>query len=83
MAGLNGKEAKEAINHSLELKRLQKRVAELEQNQMPHCITCRRLVQHNCYTLFSCPMLGYVDPERDGCSKHEERRNVHEVKIID
>lgn len=83
MAGLSGKEAKEAVNQSLELKRLKKLVEKLEADQIKHCITCQRLVQHDCYVLSSCPMLGYVDPERDGCTKHQERRTQHEVKIID
>lgn len=83
MAGLSGKEAKEAVNQSLEIKRLQKQVAELKADQVKHCITCQSLERHDCFTLHRCPMLGYVDPYRDGCTKHKERRTNHEVKIID
>lgn len=80
---MSGKEAKDHVNNTLELKRLHKRVSELEGNQIKHCISCRRMERHDCYTLFRCPMMGYVDPEKDGCTRHEERKDTVEVKIID
>lgn len=80
---MGGLEAKETVSQNLEIKRLKKLVAKLEADQVKHCISCQCLVQHDCYTLYSCPMLGYVDPELDGCTKHQERRTHHEVKIID
>ena len=31
------------------------------------CRTCFRLERHDCYTLWCCPILGIVDPDKDGC----------------
>lgn len=79
---MSGKEAKEHVNNALEVKRLQKQVRDLEKDRIKHCISCRRMERHDCYTLYRCPMLGYVDPEKDGCTRHEERKDAVEVKII-
>lgn len=46
----------------------------LAESQMRHCVSCDRLSRHDCYTLHWCPFLGFVDPERDGCSRHKPRR---------
>lgn len=75
---MSEKEAKEYVNNSLEIKRLQKRIRELEADQFKHCCTCGRLERHDCFVLHHCPLLGYVDPEKDGCTKHEERRGEND-----
>lgn len=38
------------------------------------CKSCANLKQHDCWTLFECPFLGFVDPERDGCTKHKQKK---------
>lgn len=73
---MSGKEAKDLVSISLELKKMQKRVKELETHQIKPCKTCRKLQQLDCFTLYRCPKLGYVDPERDGCTRHEEVDDV-------
>ncbi len=70
---MSGKEAKDIVSMSLELKKLQKRIKELEANQIKHCKTCARLTQLDCFTLWYCPKLKCVNPERDGCTHHKER----------
>lgn len=35
----------------------------------PPCRSCESIEQHDCYTLWNCPLLGYVDPDKPGCQK--------------
>lgn len=34
------------------------------------CRTCVRLKQHDCCVFYECPLLGIVNPDVDGCTKH-------------
>lgn len=77
---MNSKDAKEAVERTLELNRLQFKIAELEkelsqlrEEQLHHCESCDNLMQHDCFTLWFCPALGVVNPLRDGCSRWKER----------
>lgn len=37
---------------------------------MQPCRTCQRLKRHDCGVFFECPLLGIVNPDLDGCTKH-------------
>lgn len=73
---MSGEEAKEQIDLKLEIKRLERKIRELEALQFKPCGTCVRCAPLDCMTIYYCPLLGYVDPERSGCTKHKERRYV-------
>ena len=49
--------------------------AALDKQTNKPCRSCARLERHDCYTLWRCPILGIVDPERDGCQIWKERTN--------
>lgn len=70
---MSEKEMKEAVDQTLEMNKLRKKVKELEARQMQTCRGCVCLKRHDCYVFYWCPRLGYVDPDRDGCSKREEK----------
>ncbi len=73
---MSGKEAKEQIDLKLEIKRLERKVRELEARALKPCGTCTRCAPLDCLTIYHCPLLGNVDPEQSGCTKHKERKNV-------
>lgn len=39
------------------------------------CRTCERLKRHDCGAFFECPLLGIVNPDEDGCTKHKGGNN--------
>ena len=38
------------------------------------CGECDRCRQAGFYTMWWCPMLGYVDPNKDGCTKGQPKK---------
>ena len=73
---MSGKEAKEQISQNLEIKRLERKIRDLEARALKPCGTCERCEPLDCLTIHYCPLLGNVDPERSGSTKHKERRYV-------
>lgn len=57
-----------------EIQRLVLENACLKGRAMPTCRGCAKLYRHPCGAFMACPRLGAVDPDRDGCTKREERR---------
>lgn len=39
-----------------------------------YCGECDRCKQAAFYTMHYCPMLGYVDPNKDGCTKGQPKK---------
>ncbi len=46
--------------------------ARLRKDALPHCRGCARLREDYTGTFHICPMLGSVDPDKDGCSRRTE-----------
>lgn len=56
-----------------EIANLRLRVMQLERKQMQHCRGCLNLHEEFTGTFHVCPLLGSVDPDRDGCSRKRTR----------
>lgn len=52
---------------------LRLRVMQLERKQVPHCKGCGNLHEDYTGTFHVCPLLGSVDPDRDGCTRRFAR----------
>jgi hypothetical protein len=63
---------KDKLIHELILENI-KLKSELCYSWIPcgECEYCRR---SDCYTLFWCPKMGYVDPIKDGCTKGQPKK---------
>lgn len=68
---MNDKEIQRLVLGNSKLKRELKKIAKLE-----HCRTCQNMKQRDCFTLYYCRYLGYVDPDKDGCTKHKGGTDV-------
>lgn len=80
MAKMTGTEAKTIVSLELELNKANRKISELEQLLTAHeeaaarrCNDCELCRRADCYTLFLCSYLGYVDPEGRGCQKWKEK----------
>ena len=52
-----------------ELVTLRLRVMQLERQKLQHCNGCQRLHEDYTGTFHVCPLLGSVEPDKDGCSR--------------
>ena len=41
---------------------------------MPPCGSCEHITQHDCFTLYECVFLGFVDAEGPGCQRHKYKK---------
>lgn len=56
-----------------DIQRLVLENARLRGRAMPTCRGCAHLFLHPCGAFMACPMLGAVDPDKDGCTKRRPR----------
>ena len=65
---MQNKEIQQLVLENGKLKKENKKLLSM---QIKPCSTCENLKRHDCYVLWVCPYLGFVDPEKDGCTKHQ------------
>ena len=53
--------------------RIELQLLQGEHKRNPPCGDCERIERHDCYTLWHCPLLGFVDPAGPGCQKWQEK----------
>lgn len=82
---MSGAEAKKMVTLELELQKARLQISEqsqllqiYEKQARRKCATCSNCRRADCYTLYECPYLGYVDLRWPGCGKWKERSNVQD-----